>query len=83
MWQVPSGCCHTQYQEEAEMPLPVQAHCSGTANLYRQPPESLLLLLPAPLQEGDPGRVLNPALVSCCIWQCTPAEGKSLVIKTE
>lgn len=58
------------------MSLPVQAHCSGTANLYRQSPESLLLLLLALLQEGDPGRGLNQALGSCCIWQCIPAEGK-------
>ena len=56
------------------MSLPVQARCSGTASPYRQSPESLLLLLPALLQERDPGRGPNRALGSCCIWQCIPAE---------
>lgn len=68
------------------MSLPVQSHCSGTANLCRQSPESPLLQLPALLQEGDPGRGLNQALGSCCIWQYTPAKGRHisiLAIKTE
>jgi len=68
------------------MSLPVQSHCSGTANLCRQSPESPLLQLPALLQEGDPGRGLNQALGSCCIWQYTPAKERHisiLAIKTE
>lgn len=74
--QVPARDCPTQLEEVAEVSLPVQARCSGTAIPYRQPPGSLLLPPPALLPGGDPGRGLSPVLESCCIWQCTPTEEK-------
>lgn len=85
-WQVPARAHHTHlYQDAAAMALPVQGHCSGTASPYRLSPASLLLPLPALLQEEGPGRGLHQALSSCCTWQCIPAEGKpsaSLLFRT-